>query len=230
MISDFDLAQLLQSKIFHDLAGPIGALSNGAEFLRESRNDVHQKAIDLMELSSSQAVARLQYFKYAYGYMPANIDTSVNKINPLITAFFKNTKIEVEWKHDSDRDDEMHLSHGTAKIILSLVLITSQMLLYGGKILITLSRNNDDINFSVTGESSNGIKLERDTVQIIGEKNFNLTYTSQNILPLYIVRLCDNFNANIGMNYTSETIQFSCSMKAEAKDQNNQEHIHYTNI
>ncbi|MBN8827786.1 MAG: hypothetical protein J0H68_03685 [Sphingobacteriia bacterium] len=213
MITDFELAELLQSRIFHDLSGPIGALSNGAEFLREGRNDVVQKAIELMEMSSAQAVARVQYYKMAYGYLPLNAESNVGRLQTAIANYFKNSKTNIEWHTNDTRSEDIKITNGTGKILLVLTLIAANMLIYGGTLEVHLNQNNENFEFTLKGTSANGIKVDRDTVQIIGERNLDLMFNSQNVVSLYALKQCERMNANLSMEFTTNEVKFICNLK-----------------
>ena len=61
MTDDIKLAELLCARFSHDLAGPIGAINNGVEFLSEENSVIKEQAIDLIKTSAVQAVSRLQF-------------------------------------------------------------------------------------------------------------------------------------------------------------------------
>ena len=59
--------ELLASRICHDLVSPVGAINNGIEFLEDMGAESLDDAMDLIRHSASQASARLQMFRLAYG-------------------------------------------------------------------------------------------------------------------------------------------------------------------
>lgn len=212
MISDFEISQLVMSKVFHDLAGPIGAMSNGAEFLKETRSDVHQKAIDLMQLSSSQAVSRLQIFKLVFGYSPQGSEISLNKLKPIIDSYFKATKITFDWKNIS-RPDEINMTIPAARMLVISTLVATTSLIYGGNVEVEIDTNSEaKITFKLKATCAQGIKIEKDAVQILVERNFDLTLNSQNVLYLYTLRMAENLGGTFKLDYTNDYIATSTTV------------------
>ena len=63
MVSELKFAELLCTRLCHDLTGPIGAIANGAEFLSDEGFDMQGQAIELISSSAAQAVSRLQFYR-----------------------------------------------------------------------------------------------------------------------------------------------------------------------
>ncbi len=64
---DLRVAELLASRLCHDLVGPIGAVNNGMELLEDSDLDMAQDAVRLAGNSAEHASTLLQFFRLAYG-------------------------------------------------------------------------------------------------------------------------------------------------------------------
>ena len=52
------LAEMLCTRLCHDLTGPIGAVNNGAEFLGDEGFDMQNEAVQLILSSAHEAVNR----------------------------------------------------------------------------------------------------------------------------------------------------------------------------
>lgn len=61
------LAELIASRLAHELVGPIGAISNGLELMEELGDGAGGDAGALVAESTRQAGARLQFYRLAYG-------------------------------------------------------------------------------------------------------------------------------------------------------------------
>ena len=67
-LAGLDLAALLCSRVCHDLISPTGAIVNGLEVLEESKDEeTREFALALIKKSASQATARLQFCRLAFG-------------------------------------------------------------------------------------------------------------------------------------------------------------------
>jgi histidine phosphotransferase ChpT len=65
---DMRVLELLASRLCHDLAGPIAAISNGAELLTDDDPDFVRQAAALIGDSAGTAAKRLQLFRFVYGF------------------------------------------------------------------------------------------------------------------------------------------------------------------
>lgn len=68
MDDDIRLAELLCARLCHDLAGPTGAVTNGAELLEEDDPDTQREAAALMAGAATQIAHRLRFFRAAFGW------------------------------------------------------------------------------------------------------------------------------------------------------------------
>ena len=62
MTDELRMAELLCTRLCHDLTGPIGAVNNGAEFLGDEGFSMQGQAVELIISSAFSAVVRLASF------------------------------------------------------------------------------------------------------------------------------------------------------------------------
>ena len=141
-INNTRLLELMSSRIFHDLAGPIGAISNGLEFLEEEEF-VRDKAIALIKLSSHEAVVRLKFFRQAYGTI-GDSETFCSSVNNLVSDFTSLTKVKLFWEILENSIDSY-----LAKTILNLTIICLNSLIQGGN--LSFSHENNVIKVKLVG-------------------------------------------------------------------------------
>lgn len=65
------LAQLLSTRLCHDLAGPVGAMANGAELIGDDPAMVDQESLDLLSGSAQAAAMKLRVLRAAFGFSGA---------------------------------------------------------------------------------------------------------------------------------------------------------------
>jgi len=63
---DVRVAQLLCSRLCHDLVSPIGAVNAGLELLEEAADD-DGRALGLITTSAAEAARRLAFYRVAFG-------------------------------------------------------------------------------------------------------------------------------------------------------------------
>jgi len=153
MVGTLEISELLMSKLCHDLAGPIGAVNNGVELLKDPRPDLHAESIELVETSASEAVARLLYFRHAYGPVRNSAGTAMATIKDLVHNFYKNKQITFIWPEMHGDADSMNLiKNDMAKLMLNIILIVAGGLIHGGNITIKIKNQRNNFGIKVRGE------------------------------------------------------------------------------
>lgn len=123
----------LCSKVLHDLAGPAGAVFNGAELLTERSDRLpHADLVDLLMTSAGQLNVILRAYRLALGSLSSADAIAVEQeIRPAVEDYAKGRGFRVAW-------------HGTAKtlhkdlmrILLSGVFILGDAVRQGGELIV----------------------------------------------------------------------------------------------
>jgi len=158
MSQNLKLTEMLCARFTHDIIGPVGALSNGAEFLREELGSKPSIAADLIESSSREAVARVQYYRQAYGYSPANAPTSMDDVKELVQNYFAASKIKLQWEKVPQG-----IQAGEKKLLLNLLIVAAGCLIRGGIISIKI-----DGNYTITAEGPKASLHENSRKTLLG--------------------------------------------------------------
>lgn len=90
------LAELLCSRLCHDLVGPIGAVGNGIELVSEFGEELTADAMELVAGSAATAAARLQYFRLAFGECSDNL-LNGDEARRLATGMFDGRRLALRW-------------------------------------------------------------------------------------------------------------------------------------
>ena len=67
-VVDQRIAELLCSRICHELVAGVAAINNGVELITEIDSSMMDEALDLIGTSARQSSARLQFYRMAYGF------------------------------------------------------------------------------------------------------------------------------------------------------------------
>ena len=143
---DQTVAQLLSSRICHDLVGPIGAVNSGLELLEEDFDD-DGAAKGLIIKSADEAKCRLSFYRAAFGKGASNlVDTSwktaLNEARNVAEGFLKGSKVSLDWG-EVPSDLLEPVLPASIKVILNLVLMAYDSLPRGGSV---------GLSFAVLGE------------------------------------------------------------------------------
>jgi histidine phosphotransferase ChpT len=143
MIQELEFAELVCARYSHDLAGPIGAIGNGVEFLECDAKDIREKAIELVKSSAEQAVVRLQFFRQVYGYIRGDSEMSLSDIMSLADKFYSLTKMQLKWDYNQNNESLNQFKARHAKLIFNALNIVSNILVLSGEIKVTMASSKN---------------------------------------------------------------------------------------
>ena len=168
-MSELKLAELLCTRLCHDLTGPIGALANGAEFLSDEGFDLQGQAIELINSSASQAVSRLQYYRKAYGRINEDGEADLSEQKKITEDFFAGSKIILDWPDTHTAASGVSVSYKMGRLLLNMIIVISASLLRGGTLSVRISsgEGGKKIHLMATGVS---IKWDKDIEEALSGK------------------------------------------------------------
>tara|TARA_B100001179_G_scaffold229222_1_gene214573 strand:+ start:922 stop:1554 length:633 start_codon:yes stop_codon:yes gene_type:complete len=137
---DVKLAEMLCTRLCHDLTGPIGAVNNGVEFLQEEEDSEENEAISLIVSSAREAVHRLQFYRQAYGRINDEGTMSLDTYHTLVTDFFSGSKIKCQWPKAEEENGRLSVSQATGRLLLNLLIVAMGGMLKGGTITLNIEK------------------------------------------------------------------------------------------
>jgi histidine phosphotransferase ChpT len=120
--------ELLTARLCHELIGPIAAVNNGVEILAEENADFASDAVQLVGDSARRAGARLQFYRFAYGFTPHR-GLSGPPPHALAQDYFTATRIACEYDEGARA-----LPLEWQKLGCNLLLIGAEALPRGGNL------------------------------------------------------------------------------------------------
>lgn len=142
VITPVRMSELLLTRFTHDIAGPVSAVSNGLDFLmNDAKNaddpgaiEIRNQAVDLVEESAKQSLARLQAYRVAYGVVYTdNAETQTKEIVDILKRFFHKSQIEIRFGTSVPET----ISALKRRLVLGMVLTLSRILIYGGRVSVS---------------------------------------------------------------------------------------------
>ena len=142
-----DLAALLCSRVCHDLISPVGAVVNGMEVLEETDDESTRLfALDLIKKSASQASARLQFCRLAFGAAgSAGAEIELGDAENVARGFIQDDKVSLGWHLP-----RMLLPKNRVKLLLNMLLLGTQIIPRGGTITAEMIGEGASAGFRVT--------------------------------------------------------------------------------
>jgi histidine phosphotransferase ChpT len=147
-----DLAALLCSRLCHDLISPVGAVINGLEVL-EDDNDEETKtfALALIKKSASQASAKLQFCRLAFGAAgSAGAVIDLGDAEQVARGFLEDDKTKLDWQLP-----RLLLPKNRVKLLLNLLILGAQTIPRGGTLAVTPIGGGESFGFQVTAAGLN---------------------------------------------------------------------------
>lgn len=146
-----DLAALLCSRVCHDLINPVGAIGNGLEVLADpSQTDMQAFAKELIENSTRQARAKLEFARLAFGASStAGTDIDTREAERVASLYMSAVeKAQLEWKIAP-----MFLPKNKAKMLLNMLLIAVGGVPRGGNVAVEIEGEpgHERITITATG-------------------------------------------------------------------------------
>ena len=145
---DLRVAELLCSRLCHDLISPIGAVTNGIELIEEEGGRIAADALDLAGRSARQASRLLQFYRIAFGLGGGVTASRLAEVRDLAEGFFSASRHRLDWPGDP----EAALPGGLGKLILNIVLVAADCLPRGGRIGVATQGSEGWTAAAVTAE------------------------------------------------------------------------------
>lgn len=197
MTENLQMAELLCTRLCHDLTGPIGAVNNGAEFLSEEGFSMQSEAVDLIVSSAFSAVTRLQFYRMAYGNVKNHGEANLAEKQKIATDFFVDSKITLDWPETHTDAAGVSVSLKMARLIYDLLIIASSSLIRGGVISVRISMDALDRKIIVVSAKGTTIKWEADAEKILLGATSDSALNAKNVQLHLTHYYIDDLNATI---------------------------------
>lgn len=185
VLGDLDLTALVSSRICHDIINPVSAISNGLEMLAEEPDEeMRAAAMDLISKSASQASAKLQFARIAFGAAgSAGAEIDTRDAEKVAQAFVQTSeKHELAWEGPA-----LILPKNKVKLLLNLVGLGVVALPRGGTIRAVISGDGADVSFAVTATGKAARLSEQVTALLTGDASGEVD--AHTIQPYYAARV-----------------------------------------
>ncbi len=96
-----DLPDLVGSRLCHDLVNPLSAIANGLELLSLS-GAAKTPEMDLIGAALDDAMARLRFFRVAFGAARDGDTLSERELREILSAVYAGGRLTVEWEVTGD--------------------------------------------------------------------------------------------------------------------------------
>lgn len=193
-----EVAQLLCSRLCHDLAGPAGAVGAGVDLLGEGGSDA--EAMDLLALSASQLVARLGYYRMAFGFAGAGTDLSWEAARELARRLFGDGRVCLDWQAVPIGPDGNAAAApaDVVRLAMCLILLAADALPRGGTLRIAVTAFASGWRVAVRALGRDARLAEETLTAMTGANPAALT--SRSVSTFYTARLAEKLGAEVSVD------------------------------
>jgi histidine phosphotransferase ChpT len=206
VLGDLELAALVSSRICHDIINPVSAISNGLEMLDEDPDEaMREAAMDLIRKSASQAAAKLQFARLAFGAAgSAGAEIDLRDAEKVARDFVQGSgKHEVVWG-----GPVVTLPKNKVKLLLNLVALGAVALPRGGTVCVEVGGTPPEVTFTVHAKGTAARLNDQVTALLSGGNGVEVD--AHSIQPYYARRVAEA----AGMTLTAEAHGEEVTFKA----------------
>jgi histidine phosphotransferase ChpT len=127
------LADLIGSRLCHDLSNPLGAIGNGVELL-EMTGSAKGPEMDLIRDAVRDAQARVRFFRLAFGHAGPDHMTSAREARTALEGLYRQTRTVVHWLPEDD------LPRRQVKLAYLMLMCVETALPMGGEVSLSMER------------------------------------------------------------------------------------------
>lgn len=203
-LSDLELAALVSSRICHDIISPVGAIANGLEVMEEDTDQtMREHAMDLIRKSATQASAKLQFARLAFGAAgSAGSEIDLNEAQKVARAVAETDKHTLEWD-----GPPISLAKDKIKLLLNIVTLALSALPRGGTLKVSISGDGPAVAFTVRCDGDSARVPEALEQMLAGGNGHALD--AHSIQPYYALRIASSANMSLSVSKEGESIVFS---------------------
>lgn len=151
MLVDHRVAQLLCSRLCHDLSGPAGAVNTGLELIEEGA-DPGGEARNLVERSAREVISRLNFFRVAFGSAGMASVMTLGQVRDLAVDHLARGLVGVDWPDQETPPPSKPVRPPGAMLILNLLLLGVEVLPRGGTLQFRFAEVGVDLGLALAAK------------------------------------------------------------------------------
>ena len=212
--NELKFSELLLTRFTHDIAGSVSAVSNGIDFLMENKDsddagsiEIKNQAVDIIEESAHQSLARLQAYRTAYGIVyKADSVTMISELADIFKRYFNKSQIELRWNSSVPPE----IPANVRQVLSCMILVMSKIMIYGAKASVSFSGENKNI---ITVKAHQHKIKDPTLMKAILNSDSDVLLDVENIIYFFTKRIAKAANANLELNVDEESEEKQMELK-----------------
>ncbi|MDX1917422.1 MAG: histidine phosphotransferase family protein [Rickettsiaceae bacterium] len=206
-ISHFmELSQYITTKICHDLSGILGALGNVSEFLESKDDIIRKKAMELLDSCAKQTIARLIFYRNAYGMTHNSTSANFEELNKITQDYLQMMKIRLNFNQDHLSSSDPSISSDIGKLIICLAHHASYSLIYGGTIEVNVDKDQKQKSIITISASGQNINVDSEKISIVTGEHLDVPLSTKNCISFFIYYFANLLKISISVDTTEKDI------------------------
>lgn len=195
---DLRVLHLMHSRVLHDLAGPVGAISNGLELAKESGGALDADAMQLVAMSARDLSERIRYYRVAFGLAPGAIKT-LREGRDLLTAAVIGPRSKIVWP-EADGPAAWPFGDESLKLLLNLIVLGSESLPRGGNVEVYVEPAPQQLKLTVVG-AGQGVRIEEATLAAMMNTVPVEQLTPRSVHGYFTARIAEALGGRLTLDY-----------------------------
>lgn len=193
------VAELMCSRLCHDLISPTAAVSNGLELLDDGQGGMDQEVMSLLSFSVGQAAAKLMLFRIAYGLGGDMADalTQTEAVN-LVRGVVEEDKVSLDLA-----ESDVPLGRGATKLLLNAALVGLETLPNRGKLSLSVARG-ETITLTITGEGE-GVSVRPEVREVLTLDADIASLSPRTVQGYFTIWLAQNLGGSFAIQSEEES-------------------------
>ncbi|HLI10716.1 MAG TPA: histidine phosphotransferase family protein [Alphaproteobacteria bacterium] len=215
VLIDLKVAELLCSRLCHELINPVGAVSNGVELIAEFEDEPDREALALIAQSARSAARRLQFYRVAYG-LAAGVNTNLTlaEIGGLAEGVLEGARLRLEWPREG-REAEWRPSRDGLKLLLNLIVLASEALPRGGRVEVMAVQRAEQMEIIVKAAGEQAGLGDEASRAFRGEARIE-ELTARTAHAYFTGRLSARGELSVAIAESAESIAFRLALPARS--------------
>lgn len=200
--NELQLASLLCSRICHDLISPVGAIANGLEVMEDDKDEeMREHAMALIQASATQASAKLQFARMAFGAGGAiNDRIDMTEAREVSAGMLSGGKVTLKWSDHAEA-----LEKETVKLLLNLLLVGADAIPRGGDLHVNCPTSKDLKSLSIIARGTKAKVPDEIQSAFSNEIDWD-TVTARSIQPHFARLIARNLGVRISVETGDDVV------------------------
>lgn len=205
---DMRVAELLCSRLCHDLVGPVGSVNHGIELLEEGVGALMGEATQMIGQSAEQAAARLEFFRVAFGLSGGGSGQMSMEEGRKLAAGFVKQDVQLNWPVVEGlpwSDQDKRVPKDVIKVILNLVMLGLDCLPRNGSLSLSQAVLPEGLGVALVVEGPKAHVKDEIQKAISPDANCD-SLTARTVQPYFMAKLAED----LGMDFEIFSPEADC--------------------